>query len=197
MKTLIFSIGFFLLNFFYTQAQINLIGVCSEGGDQFGSIIKYNGGDTVVNSVHKLSGIAGASAVLGCVVTGNKIYGITSNGGAYNEGTIFEYIPASNTYNSKHDFTQSEGYVPCTGAMILASNNKMYGMTKQGGDLNEGVIYEFDYTLNVYNRKINLQNTIGSLPLGGLAEASNGKLYGITSAGGANNKGVIFEYDFV
>ena len=35
----------------------------------------------------------------------------------------------------------------------------------------------------------------GYYPTGKLVQASNGKIYGITGNGGANNKGVLFEFD--
>ena len=37
--------------------------------------------------------------------------------------------------------------------------------------------------------------TSGYQPVGGLLEASNGKLYGVTTFGGTNNLGIIYEYN--
>lgn len=41
----------------------------------------------------------------------------------------------------------------------------------------------------------NFSGSSGTQPSGGLCEASNGKLYGVTTFGGLNNRGVIYEYN--
>ena len=79
---------------------------------------------------------------------------------------------------------------------MQANNGKLYGMTSGGGTNNSGVLFEYDPETGIYTKKVNFDGTnTGSSPQGSLMQASNGKLYGMTSDGGTNYRGVIFEYN--
>ena len=57
-------------------------------------------------------------------------------------------------------------------------------------------MFEFDLETGVYIDKISFdEKNIGSLPMGDLLQATNGKMYGMTSDGGAMYCGTLFEYD--
>ncbi len=244
-----FLMSLLLLASLNINAQPNLVGVCSEGGNQFGAIMKYVAGDTVLTDVYKLPGTVGVTPqYTSCVDVNGKVYGMTSEGGAYDGGIIYEYdyttgtylkkidldpstgaygtgamVPGNNgnlygvTYTSllnssgvifKYDYTNNiyemlfefdgiNGRAPA-GSMLLASNNKLYGMTVTGGNNGgNGVIFEYDHINDIYTKKHDFSGSDGSYPYGALIEAPNGKLYGMTSYGGLNNLGVIFEYDIV
>ena len=123
-----------------------------------------------------------------------KLYGVAYNGGVNGGGVLFEYDYLSNVYSKKIDFAFSEGVYPF-GGLILASNGKLYGMASEGGTYSKGVLFEFDPALSLYTRKIDFEDTNGAFPHGDLMQASNGKVYGMTAGGGANNFGVLFDYD--
>ena len=128
-----------------------------------------------------------------------KLYGLTLYGGANNVGVLFEYDPTTNVLTKKYDFNASAslnaGYYPY-GSLIQASNGKLYGMTYQGGVSNMGVVFEYNLSTSTYSKKIDFAGTTnGSYPLGNLMQASGGKLYGMTTSGGANTFGVLFEYN--
>src|SRR5258707_210028 len=79
------------------------------------------------------------------VPMGDKLYGMTSGGGALAAGEIFEWDPATNVYVKKVDFgsAASDGGVPC--GSLVPFNGKFYGMTTYGGGtLNSGIIFEWD-----------------------------------------------------
>jgi uncharacterized repeat protein (TIGR03803 family) len=122
-----------------------------------------------------------------------KFYGTTQNGGANNKGVIFEWDPATNIYTKKIDLGGANGENP--GGSLTLSNGKFYGMTNQGGANNKGVIFEWDPATNIYTKKIDLGGANGEIPYGGSLTWSAGKFYGMTNQGGANNSGVIFEWD--
>jgi uncharacterized repeat protein (TIGR03803 family) len=123
-----------------------------------------------------------------------KLYGITNEGGANDDGVLFEYNPATNTYIKKMDFDGTNGSKP-NGSLIQASNGNLYGLTETGGTNNNGVLFEYNPTTNIYTKKIDFDGTNGANPYGSLMQASNGKLYGMTGSGGANGFGVLFEFD--
>ncbi len=111
-------------------------------------------------------------------------------------GVVFEYDMGLNTYTKKIDLTTVNGIRP-SGYMIEAPNNKLYGLTRLGGSSNLGVVFEYDYSLNSYVKKIDLTAVNGSQPYGSLFLASNNKMYGLGNLGGTNSLGVLFEYDYV
>ena len=80
-----------------------------------------------------------------------NLFGVTAGGGASTQvGTIFEYNPFSNNITIRVDFeVDSSGYIP-TGNLLLASNNKLYGSTQNGGLFEGGVLFEYDLTNNEY-----------------------------------------------
>jgi len=85
---------------------------------------------------------------------------------------------------------------PTYNNLIQASNGKLYGMTKVGGIDDLGVLYEYDIATNVYLTKLSFDGALkGASPEGGLFQASNGLIYGMTRKGGINDLGVVFEYD--
>jgi uncharacterized repeat protein (TIGR03803 family) len=73
--------------------------------------------------------------------------------------------------------------------------SKFYGMTRNGGANDLGVLFEYDPNTNILTKKIDFDGTTnGSSPYG-TPLYINGKLYAVTYAGGANNAGVLFEYN--
>jgi uncharacterized repeat protein (TIGR03803 family) len=133
---------------------------------------------------------------LGSLIEANngKLYGLTQHGGANDLGVIFEYDISTNTFSKKIDMSYSIGAAP-VGSLVQANNGKLYGLTASGGINNAGTLFEYDHVSNVYTKKIDLVPSTGKLPQGSLMQASNHKLYGVTSYGGTNDMGVIFEYD--
>ena len=123
-----------------------------------------------------------------------KLYGMTYAGGTIDDGVIFEFDPATDTYTKKFDFDTWYGSSPY-GSLMEASNGKLYGMASQGGTANSGVLFEYDFALDFYTKKIDFGSSNGIRPRGNLIQATNGLLYGLTSQGGTSNYGTLFDYD--
>jgi len=81
------------------------------------------------------------------------------------------------------------------GSLLRAKNGTLYGMTLNGGANNFGIVFNYDVFTNTFSKIIDFNGINGKQPFGSLMEASDGKLYGMTQAGGAYNKGVIFSID--
>src|SRR4051812_36183398 len=120
------------------------------------------------------------------------LYGVTQYGGQA-AGSISKFESATNNLTSVFNFPNSP-YNPI-GALVQAGNGKLYGMTSAGGTSDEGAIFSFDPTTNAKVDLVNFNSANGALPGGSMILASNGKLYGMTSAGGAGNVGVIFSFN--
>jgi len=124
-----------------------------------------------------------------------KLYGTTISGGKFNGGVLYEYNPITGTYIKRYDFRLDAGHYPHSN-LIFASNGKLYGTTSVGGLINGGVLFEFDLTTNTVIEKIDFHPILIGYSDYRLIQASNGKLYGLATAGGLNNSGTLFEYDY-
>lgn len=123
-----------------------------------------------------------------------KLYGLTSTGGIHNKGTLFEFDPSTYAFKKIYDFDETNGSTPL-GTLIQATDGKLYGLTSSGGANDYGVLFQYDISTGTYSNKFNFDGTKGGNPLGDLIQAKNGLLYGLTSSGGKDNNGVLFEYD--
>jgi uncharacterized repeat protein (TIGR03803 family) len=173
-----------------------LYGLTSHGGKKDAGVIFSF--DPLSSTVKKLKNFNTEDGELpwGSLVqaSNGKLYGMTVLGGANSAGVIFSYDPSSSVYTKLKDFNASDGTSPF-GNLIQASDGKLYGMTTYGGNNNAGVIFSFDPSSSIYTKLKDFNASDGTAPLGSLIQASDGKLYGMTSLGGNNNAGAIFSFD--
>lgn len=124
-----------------------------------------------------------------------RLFGVTEQNGINNEGVLYEYNPSIKSYTKKIDFSSViTGKFP-SGALISANNGKMYGLTGDGGIYAGGVLFEYDNNTNTLVKKVDFASSSGRSPFGAMVEASDGNLYGTTTYGGVNDKGVLFQYN--
>ena len=128
-----------------------------------------------------------------------NLYGTTSGGGSSNNGSAFKLSGAGfSTLTTLINFTgtalPNRGTNPIA-RLFQASNGNLYGATFTGGASNLGTL--FSLTSPAFTGLTTLVNftgiSNGANPAGRLIADSTGKvLWGTTSAGGASNKGTIF-----
>ncbi len=95
-----------------------------------------------------------------------------------------------------HNFTGNpDGANPEYGGLTEANDSKIYGTTLRGGASGIGTIFQVGlgtspaYTLiNTFNNG----SSPGYYPYSRLIQASDGKLYGTTSSGGASGDGIVY-----
>jgi uncharacterized repeat protein (TIGR03803 family) len=171
-------------------------GLSPDGGEtNTGAIYKFseNGNIHVVSSFKMIEGYWPYGSL--CKADNGKLYGMTSGGGKY-FGVMFEWDPVTSEYSKKIDFDgEKYGHSP-VGSLLRANNGKLYGMTRMGGSNNMGVIFEWDPLTSTYSKKFEFNGTeSGNYPNGSLVQTESGLIYGMTSEGGENNCGVLFEWD--
>ena len=180
----------------------NLYGMATAGGtsatNDNGVLFKFNPQNSTFTKLFDLDGATTGSTPCGALLqaTDGMLYGMTYQGGANNMGVLFQFNPANNSLTVKVTFDgTTKGQNPY-GSLIQATDGKLYGMTKYGG-LNEyGVVFQFDLRNNNFTKKIDFDMvTNGGDPDGSLMQATDGKLYGLTEAGGAHSVGVLFQFD--
>jgi uncharacterized repeat protein (TIGR03803 family) len=120
--------------------------------------------------------------------TDGNFYGTASAGGTSNDGVIFK-MTSSGTVTVLHNFAGTDGSTPYC-QLIQASDGNFYGVAYYGGTSGAGVIFKITSS-GTYTVLHNLNGTTdGQNPGRALVQATNGKLYGVTS--GSNISGTIF-----
>ena len=195
MKKILLLVCFIITTF--TNAQTQFFGLTRLGGaNNLGTVFKTDGAGancTILKDLIPTDGTQPQGALI--KATDGKLYGLTSAGGAsFSYGTIFQFDPITNIYSKKVNFNSINGDGP-KGSLIQATDGNMYGMTFYGGANDLGVIFQYNPISNALVKKIDLSTTIGNSPAGSLIQATDGNMYGMTSVGGANNLGVLFQYN--
>lgn len=190
---------FFLFSCVISEAQTTeFYGMTVRGGtDNLGVIFKTdeNGENQTIEHdfLYNNPGLAPDRGKL-CDANG-KLYGTTTSGGKFNGGVLYEFDPITTAYIKRYDFTFDSGYYPHSN-LIFASNGKLYGTTSGGGSSDVGVLFEFDLTTHTVIKKFDFNVSLTGYSNYRLIQVSNGKLYGLATAGGLNNSGTLFEYDY-
>ena len=128
--------------------------------------------------------------------TNGKLYGMTTAGGVNGIGTIFSINPDGSAFTvifHLNDLAPAKtGYTP-TGELSQGPDGFLYGTTTQGGTYGDGTLFKIRPDGSDFSKLINFNRIVtGSVPAAGLLIASDGKIYGMTGSGGANNFGAIF-----
>ncbi|MBI3512441.1 MAG: T9SS type A sorting domain-containing protein [Bacteroidetes bacterium] len=189
------------LNLFATlQAQHVFYGMTKDGGTyNNGTIFSYDLSNANFSVLYNFNDTNGKYPYGSLVQANNgKLYGMAEQGGISNAGTLFSIDPTNLVFTKLHDFNMFDGWLP-SGSLLLASDGKLYGMTKNGGSYtsscNWGNIFVFDPSNGIFTYLYDLALGWTHKPFGSLMQASDGKLYGMTLKGGIYHIGDIFSYD--
>ncbi|HKV79144.1 MAG TPA: choice-of-anchor tandem repeat GloVer-containing protein [Candidatus Sulfotelmatobacter sp.] len=168
----------------------NFYGTTQFGGDatcKCGVVYKATAGGKIT-VLHKFTGYPNDGyRPYGVVVQGydGNFYGITFQGGANNEGTVFKISP-SGAYTLLHSFLYAapayDGASPIAG-LTLGTDGNLYGSTSAGGTKNAGMIYKIT-TAGVETKLYDfcaVACTNGFGPRTPMVLHTDGKFYGNTS----------------
>lgn len=197
-----------------------LYGTASGGGSSGNGVVfaVYTDGTGFTN-LHTFSAsdsgtnFDGSSPVAGLTLSGNKLYGTTSDGGSYRLGTIFAVDTDGTDFTNLHNFspasgppiasTNVDGADPAAG--LVLSGNTLYGSAQRGGSSGVGSLFRVntdgtDFT-NLHNFSAGsegvengypiITNNDGRLPMAGLV-LSGITLYGTAESGGNFGAGTVF-----
>ncbi len=122
------------------------------------------------------------------------LYGITKYGGGSNLGVAYKIETGGSGFAVSHTFVGgvADGAGPRDGMVVDGS--MLYGVAKDGGDSDEGVIYSMGIDGSGYTHLHEFAGGTadGASPQGG-AILDSGVLYGMTYYGGDSDKGVIYK----
>ena len=138
----------------------------------------------------------GMSPWSGVVSKGGSLYGTTINGGAYNQGAVFNLMPSKSGWTETvlYSFCPA-GWGNCTDGdwpahveLVFDKHGNLYGTTVFGGGYDYGVVFELVKTgKTTYAEKVLYSftgETDGGFPDAGLIFDKSGNLYGTTLTGG-------------
>ena len=181
-----------------------LYGMTAGGGsNSAGVIFSFDPASSTYTKLKDFADSDGAydgASPLGSLVQASdgKLYGITFGGGNSGFGVIFSYDPSSSTYTKLADIGDIN-MAASRGSLMQASDGKLYGMAYGMDRINAGGIFSFDPSSLIYSGLVGLDYDSnsggypgGGYPVGDMIQASDGKLYGMTSGGGSGFEGVIF-----
>jgi len=170
----------------------SLYGTSYEGGTN-GNVFRINADGTGFALVHSFAGTDG-SAPRAPLIQGpdGALYG-TAYGGPGSAGVVFKLNLDGSGFQVLHAFTNTpDGNAPF-GGLMLGPDGALYGTTVSGGTNGFGTIYRIQTDGN--NSQILHSfagGSDGQSPMAALCQASDGLLYGTTSAGGTNGVGTVF-----
>jgi uncharacterized repeat protein (TIGR03803 family) len=189
-------------------ANNNLFYGMTYGGgtDNAGGIFSYDPVNKLYSYVKDFNWVNGAGSEGNLMQASNgKLYGTTDYGGDTANtpyrgyGVIFSYNISTNTYSDLYHFQKSTGAYPNRESLLEGQNGKLYGLAFGGGAYNNGVgygvIFSYDTATHTYVDLHDFDSINGLKPYGRLTKATDGKYYGLTFEGGANNKGTLFSFD--
>ncbi|MEE4260244.1 MAG: choice-of-anchor tandem repeat GloVer-containing protein [Bacteroidales bacterium] len=185
-----------LLSYFTANSQILYWALTSKGGQyNAGTIFFTNRYGEEQQTVHSFEYSNGDSPIGSLILASDDhLYG-TTPGGNIDFGTIFQFNDDNFQYKKILEFNGStEGFHP-TGQLVNYTNGHIFGMTRNGGEDQSGVIFEYVPGETSITVKKYFTGSDGAHPEGGLIIGSNGLLYGLTSYGGNFNAGVLFSFD--
>jgi uncharacterized repeat protein (TIGR03803 family) len=142
------------------------------------------------------------------ILSGNRLYGTASGGGANGYGTVFAVNTDGTCFSNLYNFTAIPGGFPSGGtnseganpiAGLILSGNTLYGTASAGGTNGDGTVFALNISSGVLTPLYTFTATSGSLspnsdgadPIGELVLSGN-TLYGTTYYGGTNGHGTIF-----
>jgi uncharacterized repeat protein (TIGR03803 family) len=172
-------------------------GVTHSGGElNTGSIFKtdINGNFHVIWNFQSLN-LGSLPVGQLCEAENLKLYGMTYGGGNMGKGTLFEYDPSSKTFTKKLDFNGSGNGAFPGNSLVSAPNGKLYGTASSGGEFDQGVLFEWDPSTDIYNKLFDFSCDSSGCQPGSILVGSDGSIYGLTPTGGIYNKGILYRWD--
>src|ERR1017187_1084658 len=174
----------------------NFYGTANSGGaHDIGSVFKITPSGTFT-ALHFFNYTYGEGGYPGPLVAGSDgyFYGVTSNGGGDNLGTVFQISADGSTFNTLYYFASSVGKHP-SGALLQGRDGNFYGVSPLGGSNGYGTVFGITPSgaaSVIYTFCPQGDCTAGGSPNGALLQTSDGNFYG-GAGGGTYDGGVIFK----
>ena len=165
-----------------------LYGTTAGGGGGYGTMFSVNADGSGFSTLHIFTTLEG-TPLAPLVLSGNTLYGTTSDGGSQGYGLIFAINLDGSGFNVLHTFDYTAGAYISSG--LLVSGDTLYGSTVSGGSFGYGTIFSMKTNGTGYRVLHSFDRFPDGASPGGLVQAGS-NLYGRTNSGGSHDKGTIF-----
>jgi len=156
-------------------------------------------GSGTIAALAAFNGSNGASPDALVEDNNGNLFGTTSSGGPFGDGTVFELEVGSGTITTLAIFSGTNGANP-QGSLVEDSSGNLFGTTFYGGaswggaiGSGYGTVFEVEAGSGTITTLANFNQSNGAWPAGGLIEDGSGNLIGTTIAGGTYERGTVFE----
>jgi uncharacterized repeat protein (TIGR03803 family) len=196
-KSLIGDVGGVLFAGVTMDRDGNLYGVNFEGGLGLGQVFQLtrSGMGWTEHIIHTFGQGEGGGSVAGLVMDGaGNLYGATLYGSPEGGGVVYQLSPSGGgwIYRMLHDFGRAFG---AESTLTMDADGNLYGTSNATG-AGFGSVFKLvrngDSWTFIDLHDFGAGND-GQNPVGGVTLGSDGKLYGTTSAGGAQGAGVVWQ----
>lgn len=193
----------------YPQNSLRLMngkmyGTTTGGGSAgLGVVFEWDPATNTYTDIFDLTGPgAGNGWSFSCNVTpyNNKIYCGSWRGAANDAGALYMIDPSLPNGSNATVIKVLGGANAGDGTSVnnnemIVYNNKLYGTLYYSGAFSQGTLFELNPVGNVFTKLVDFDYTnIGGQPIGKLV-ANGSKFLGMCNIGGANGRGVIYEWD--
>jgi uncharacterized repeat protein (TIGR03803 family) len=141
---------------------------------------------------HEYDYVPGLQHLGGLVLSGNKLLGTASEGGADNAGVIYEFFPDSNRITRYIHLGAFDAKFPR--GSLTKVGNKLFGLSEYGGQHHSGNLFSWDLQTQQFSNHYSFDGEVCGIRPQATPVAVNGKLYGINSFG--NSRQQIFNSGF-
>ena len=166
-----------------------------SGGD--GTIFKITTNGVFASIYSFANGDDGGNTDAGLAWSKNGVfYGTTPYGGADGSGSVFQ-VTTNGGFTTLYSFTGGKDGSTPDAAVVQGKDGNFYGTTAYGGKYDvdnggDGTVFKVT-SAGVLTSLLSFDNTNGSDPEAGLAQGTDGELYGTTESGGVNGDGTAFK----
>jgi uncharacterized repeat protein (TIGR03803 family) len=174
----------------------NLFGTTGSGGaNNQGTVWELVKGSNAITTLASFNGTNGNLPRAGVTFDANgNLFGTTQNGGATNQGTVWELAKGSGVITALASFNGTNGSLPL-GGVTFDANGNLFGTAPFGGSNAIGTVWELAKGSSTITALGSFKNVgTGSDPKAGVTFDANGNLFGTAAAGGASSDGTVWEF---
>jgi len=180
----------------------NIFGTTFEGGgsSNYGTVyeVSPSGSGWTENVLYAFTYDSGFTTFVGLVRDhAGNLYGATGGGGSKGGGTIFELSPSNDGYSFSviyDNFPEYQGG-GASSRLVMDKAGNLYGTAGTVGAHNQGMVFKLSPTQGgwILTDLHDFDISDGAVPGGDIALDADGNLYGVTTVGGADGFGVVWE----
>jgi uncharacterized repeat protein (TIGR03803 family) len=176
------------------DASGNLFGTTGSGGaNNQGTVWELVKGSHSITTLASFNGTNGNLPRAGATLDASgNLFGTTQNGGATNQGTVWELAKGSGTITALASFDVTNGELPL-GGVTFDANGNLYGTAPFGGANAIGTVWELAKGSGAITALSSFDRTTGDDPKAGVTFDANGNLVGTAATGGGNGHGTVWE----